>query len=71
MLDVADPDGDDNGPGTYQYPFVVESLTAGALNLGSAIIARPTATSVPLRATVRDLHAAFGLAVGRPASGTS
>src|SRR6185312_13715428 len=24
VLDVADPDGDDNGPGTYQYPTAAD-----------------------------------------------
>ena len=32
VLDVTDPTGDDNGPGTYQYP-TASSYVAGSLDL--------------------------------------
>ena len=58
LLDVADPTGDDNGPGTYQYP------TSGDFKPGSFDITRfqvlQQGDSVFLRTTLQNLVDTFG-----------
>jgi glucoamylase len=62
VLDVADPAGDDHGPGTYQYP------TAGDFAAGSFDVTRfQVVTDGPttyLRTTLRDLVPTFGSTMG-------
>ncbi|HEV2639781.1 MAG TPA: glucodextranase DOMON-like domain-containing protein [Actinocrinis sp.] len=62
VLDVTDPTGDDNGPGTYQYP------TASDFQPGSFDLTRfqvITANGVVyLRTTLADLKATFGSTMG-------
>jgi hypothetical protein len=62
VLDVSDPDGDDDGPGTYQYPLS-SSFTAGAFDLERFQVIT-TDTDVVLRATLRDLTPTFGSPLG-------
>ncbi len=58
LLDDNDPAGDDNGPGTYQYP------TSGDFQPGAFDITRfqvlQQGDTVFLRTTLRDLTATFG-----------
>jgi carbohydrate-binding DOMON domain-containing protein len=58
IFDVADPTGDDNGPGTYQYP------TNSAFNAGAFDIERfqvwDDGTNVIFRLQTRDLTPTFG-----------
>ncbi|HEU5204922.1 MAG TPA: glucodextranase DOMON-like domain-containing protein, partial [Candidatus Limnocylindrales bacterium] len=62
LLDVADPDGDDNGPGNYAYP------TADAFHDGAFDIQRfqvyDDGTDVVFRLQTRDLSETFGSALG-------
>ncbi|HET8602243.1 MAG TPA: glucodextranase DOMON-like domain-containing protein, partial [Segeticoccus sp.] len=62
LLDVTDPSGDDNGPGTYAYP------TAGDFHAGAFDIERfqviDAGDTVYLRTRLRDLHPTFGSALG-------
>jgi glucoamylase len=61
-LDVPDPSGDDNGPGTYAYP------TSGEFHLGAFDVTRfqvtQTPTQVYIQATLRDLTPTFGNSFG-------
>ena len=62
VLDVTDPVGDDNGPGTFTYP-TASDFKAGAFDLtGFAVVQSGTTTY--LRAKVRDLSPTFGNALG-------
>jgi glucoamylase len=58
VLDVADPSGDDNGPGTYQYPTDA-SFHAGAFDL-TRFQVFSDGTFAYLRATLRNLDPTFG-----------
>jgi glucoamylase len=62
VLDVSDPSGDDNGPGTYQYP------TASDFKSGSFDITRfqvlTKGDTVYLRTTLRTLKPTFGATLG-------
>jgi glucoamylase len=62
VLDVSDPAGDDNGPGTYQYP------TSGDFKPGAFDLTRfqvlSDGTTAYLRATVANLAATFGVVGG-------
>jgi glucoamylase len=62
VLDVSDPTGDDNGPGTYQYP------TSGDFKPGAFDLTRfqvlSDGTTAYLRATVANLAATFGVVGG-------
>jgi glucoamylase len=62
VLDTADPAGDDNGPGTYQYP------TSSAFTAGSFDITRfevlTKGDTVYLRTTLRTLVPTFGNILG-------
>ncbi|WP_214321920.1 glucodextranase DOMON-like domain-containing protein [Nonomuraea sediminis] len=62
LLDVADPDGDDHGPGTYAYPTAAD-FHAGAFDLRRFQVITD-ATTVYLRAEVRDLTPTFGNQMG-------
>jgi glucoamylase len=57
-LDVTDPSGDDNGPGTYQYP-TDPSFHAGAFDLTRFQVISD-GTFVYLRATLANLDPTFG-----------
>ena len=62
VLDLTDPAGDDNGPGTYQYP------TSGDFKPGAFDLTRfqvlSDGTTAYLRATVANLAATFGVVGG-------
>src|SRR5207244_12659365 len=62
VLDASDPAGDDNGPGTYQYP------TSGDFHPGAFDLTRfqvvSDGTTVFLRATLANLDPTFGSALG-------
>jgi glucoamylase len=62
LLDVADPDGDDNGPGNYAYP------TSGDFHPGAFDLQRfqviDSGTDVVFRVQTRDLSPTFGSPLG-------
>ena len=58
MLDVTDPTGDDNGPGTYQYP-TDSSFAAGSFDL-TRFQVLSDGTFAYLRVTLRTLVPTFG-----------
>ena len=58
VLDVTDPAGDDNGPGTYQYPTDA-SFHAGAFDL-TRFQVLSDGTFAYLRTTLRNLDPTFG-----------
>jgi glucan 1,4-alpha-glucosidase len=58
VLAVADPPGDDNGPGTYQYP-TSSNFTAGSFDLTGFKVSQ-TDTDVYLQISLRDLAPTFG-----------
>ena len=62
LLDVADPDGDDNGPGNYAYP------TSGDFHAGAFDIQRfqvyDAGADVIFRLRTRDLSETFGSPLG-------
>ncbi|WP_290062817.1 glucodextranase DOMON-like domain-containing protein, partial [Amycolatopsis solani] len=62
LLDTTDPDGDDNGPGTYTYP------TAGDFHAGAFDLQRfqviDSGTNLVFRAQLRDLSPTFGSPLG-------
>jgi glucoamylase len=62
VLDAADPAGDDNGPGTYQYP-TDPSFHAGAFDL-TRFQVLSDGTFAYLRATLSNLDPTFGLTDG-------
>ncbi len=62
VLDVTDPAGDDNGPGTYQYPTDA-SFHAGAFDL-TRFQVLSDGTFAYLRATLRNLDPTFGATDG-------
>jgi glucoamylase len=62
VLDVTDPDGDDNGPGTYAYPTSAD-FHPGAFDLQRFQVIVDGA-NVLLRAKVRDLSPTFGSPIG-------
>ena len=62
VLDVTDPSGDDNGPGTYQYPTDA-SFHAGAFDL-TRFQVLSDGTFAYLRATLRNLDPTFGATDG-------
>jgi glucoamylase len=61
-LDVTDPAGDDNGPGTYQYPTAAD-FHPGAFDLTRFQVISDGAT-VYLQATLANLDPTFGSALG-------
>jgi glucoamylase len=58
VLDVTDPPGDDNGPGTYQYP-TASDFHAGAFDMTRFQVLSDGTFSY-LRATLRNLDPTFG-----------
>ena len=62
VLDVTDPDGDDNGPGTYAYP-TSDNFKPGAFDLQRFQVI-VDGDNVLLRAKVRDLSPTFGSPLG-------
>ncbi|MFL5926183.1 MAG: glucodextranase DOMON-like domain-containing protein [Gaiellaceae bacterium] len=62
LLDVADPDGDDNGPGNYAYPRF-GGFHPGAFDLQEFQVF-DDGTNVIFRVKVRDLSPTFGSPVG-------
>ena len=62
VLDVTDPAGDDNGPGTYQYPTAAD-FHAGAFDLTRFHVISD-GTTVYLQATLANLDPTFGAALG-------
>jgi glucoamylase len=62
VLDVTDPVGDDNGPGTFQYPTSPD-FHAGAFDL-TRFQVLSDGTYAYLRATLRNLDPTFGVTDG-------
>jgi glucan 1,4-alpha-glucosidase len=62
VLDVADPDGDDNGPGTYAYP-TSSNFVPGAFDLQRFQVIVDGDTTL-LRAKIRNLAPTFGSPLG-------
>jgi glucan 1,4-alpha-glucosidase len=62
VLDVTDPAGDDNGPGTYQYPTSPD-FRPGAFDL-TRFQVLSDGTYAYLRATLRNLDPTFGVTDG-------
>ncbi len=62
VLDIADPAGDDNGPGTYTYP-TSNNFQPGAFDLTRFQVI-DAGDTIYLRATLRDLTPTFGSALG-------
>jgi glucoamylase len=62
VLDVPDPVGDDNGPGTYQYP-TSSNFQPGAFDLTRLQVSQD-AGNVYIRVTIRNLAPTFGSAFG-------
>jgi glucoamylase len=62
VLDVTDPAGDDNGPGTYQYP-TDSSFAAGSFDL-TRFQVLSDGTFAYLRVTLRTLVPTFGVLDG-------
>ncbi|MEO9139076.1 MAG: glucodextranase DOMON-like domain-containing protein [Jatrophihabitans sp.] len=62
VLDAADPSGDDNGPGTFQYPTAAD-FHPGAFDLLRFQVLTKDGT-VYLRSTLRNLDPTFGSALG-------
>ena len=58
VFNATDPSGDDNGPGTYQYP-TSSNFTAGSFDL-TGLRVNQTATNVYLQISLRDLAPTFG-----------
>ncbi|MFZ5851509.1 MAG: glucodextranase DOMON-like domain-containing protein [Actinomycetota bacterium] len=62
VLDVADPTGDDNGPGTYAYPTAPD-FTRGAFDLTRFRVI-DAGDTVYLRVSTADLTPTFGNPIG-------
>ncbi|HEU5429875.1 MAG TPA: glucodextranase DOMON-like domain-containing protein [Actinocrinis sp.] len=62
VLDLTDPAGDDNGPGTYQYP-TSPSFSAGSFDLTRFQVITANGT-VYLRTTLNKLTPTFGNVMG-------
>ncbi len=62
VLDVSDPTGDDNGPGTYQYP-TSSNFVAGSFDL-TRFQVLSDGTFAYLRVTLRTLVPTFGVIDG-------
>jgi glucan 1,4-alpha-glucosidase len=62
LLDVTDPDGDDNGPGNYAYPTST-NFKPGAFDLQRFQV-YDAGTDVIFRVQTRDLSETFGSALG-------
>jgi carbohydrate-binding DOMON domain-containing protein len=62
LFDVADPDGDDNGPGTYQYP-TSEDFHPGAFDIERFQV-YDAGSDVVFRLQTRDLSPTFSSPLG-------
>jgi carbohydrate-binding DOMON domain-containing protein len=62
LLDVSDPDGDDNGPGNYAYP-TSDNFHAGAFDIQRFQVL-DDGTNVIFRLQTRDLSPTFGSPLG-------
>jgi glucoamylase len=62
LLNVSDPSGDDNGPGTYQYP-TASDFQPGAFDL-LGVSVNQTSSDVYLTVKIRNLASTFGSAFG-------
>ena len=62
LLDVADPNGDDNGPGNYAYP-TSSNFHAGAFDIQEFQV-YDSGADVTFRLKTRDLSETFGSALG-------
>ena len=62
LLDVADPNGDDNGPGNYAYPTSA-NFHAGAFDIQRFQV-YDSGTDVTFRLQTRDLSETFGSPLG-------
>ena len=62
VLDTTDPAGDDNGPGTYQYP-TASDFTAGSFDITRFQVITSGGT-VYLRTTLKNLTPTFGSTMG-------
>jgi glucoamylase len=62
LLDVADPSGDDHGPGTYAYPTAAD-FRPGAYDIEQFQVI-DAGDTVFLRTRLRDLSPTFGSALG-------
>ena len=62
VLDVADPSGDDNGPGSYQYPTAAD-FVPGSFDLTRFQVITQGGT-VYLRTSLKTLTATFGSTMG-------
>jgi glucoamylase len=62
LLDVTDPDGDDNGPGNYAYP-TASDFKAGAFDLQRFQV-YDDGTNVIFRVQTRNLEPTFGSPLG-------
>ena len=62
VLKVSDPTGDDNGPGTYQYP-TDSAFAPGGFDL-TGMQVNETGTQVYIQASIRKLVATFGNSFG-------
>jgi glucoamylase len=62
VLKVSDPTGDDNGPGTYQYP-TASDFAPGGFDL-TGLQVNETGTDVYIQASIRNLVSTFGNSFG-------
>jgi hypothetical protein len=62
LLDVPDPDGDDNGPGNYAYP-TFQGFRPGAFDI-QAFQVYDSGANVTFRLKTRDLSETFGSPLG-------
>jgi glucan 1,4-alpha-glucosidase len=62
VLEVTDPSGDDNGPGTYQYP-TASDFHSGAFDL-TRFQVYDSGSTVTFRVQTRDLSPTFGVTDG-------
>ncbi len=62
VLNVSDPVGDDNGPGTYQYP-TDSSFAAGGFDLTGLRVSE-TGSEVYIQTSIRNLVPTFGNSFG-------
>src|SRR5439155_2773098 len=64
LMDVSDPNGDDNGPGNYAYP-TSDNFHAGAFDIEAfRVIESPDGATTTFKLKVRDLSPTFGSPLG-------
>ena len=63
VLDVSDPSGDDNGPGTYQYPTSTVNFIPGSFDITNFAVSQD-GTNVYIQTTLRTLVPTFGSTFG-------